>query len=149
MSRLIIVEGLPCSGKSTTARYIAEKLGYTFVDEGSGDHPADYEFHAFLTVDDMTEFSRPEQKQILSAAENRCGGFVVRLAQFSGELFDKLLAEFKIPPEHREKMKEYAARIASLSDKEIIDEYLHNCRAAAMLSPSLRCLLCRAAENRS
>jgi hypothetical protein len=91
VSRLIIAEGLPCSGKSTTARYIAEKLGYTFVDEGTGDHPADYESHAFLTVDDMTEFSRPEQRQILSAAENRCGGFVVSLSQFSGELFDKLL----------------------------------------------------------
>ena len=42
MKRLIIVEGLPCSGKSTTARYIAEKLGYIYVDEGTCNHPADY-----------------------------------------------------------------------------------------------------------
>ena len=49
MNKLIIVEGLPCSGKSTTARFIAQQLGMSFVDEGTGDHPTDYEFHAFLT----------------------------------------------------------------------------------------------------
>ena len=47
--RLIIVEGLPCSGKSTAARFLAEQCGMTFVDEGTGAHPADYENHAFLT----------------------------------------------------------------------------------------------------
>lgn len=52
MTRLYIVEGLPCSGKSSTARFIADTLsarGKTvcFVDEGTGDHPADYEFHAY------------------------------------------------------------------------------------------------------
>ncbi len=51
MSRLLIVEGLPCSGKSSVARFLAEALrqvGKTvcFVDEGTGNHPADYEFHA-------------------------------------------------------------------------------------------------------
>ncbi len=51
MSSLYIVEGLPCSGKSSTARAIADMLkaqGRTAIcfDEGTGDHPADYEFHA-------------------------------------------------------------------------------------------------------
>lgn len=51
MTRLYIVEGLPCSGKSTTARRIADALTrrgerVRLVDEGTGDHPADYEFHA-------------------------------------------------------------------------------------------------------
>lgn len=51
MSRLLIVEGLPCSGKSSVARFLAETLqqaGKTvcFVDEGTGNHPADYEHHA-------------------------------------------------------------------------------------------------------
>ena len=48
MNRLIIVEGLPCSGKSTTSKYIADRIGAVFYDEGSGDHPTDYEFHAFI-----------------------------------------------------------------------------------------------------
>ena len=52
--KLYIVEGLPFSGKSTTSRHIAEALrrrGHPVAcwDEGSGNHPADYEFHAFLT----------------------------------------------------------------------------------------------------
>lgn len=41
-NRLIIVEGLPTSGKSTTAKYIADKLNYKFFDENDDNHPADY-----------------------------------------------------------------------------------------------------------
>ena len=37
MNRLIIVEGLPCSGKSTVSRYIADRCGERFYDEGSGE----------------------------------------------------------------------------------------------------------------
>lgn len=53
MTRLYIVEGLPCSGKSTTARFIANALTrrgerVRLVDEGTDDHPADYEFHALV-----------------------------------------------------------------------------------------------------
>lgn len=53
MTRLYIVEGLPCSGKSSTARHIADVLTtagrqVSCVDEGTGRHPADYEFHAFV-----------------------------------------------------------------------------------------------------
>lgn len=41
MTRLYIVEGLPCSGKSTTARFIADTLAargkqVRFFDEGHG-----------------------------------------------------------------------------------------------------------------
>ena len=47
---LILVEGPPCSGKSTISAFVAQALArrakVRFVDEGSGDHPADYEFHA-------------------------------------------------------------------------------------------------------
>ena len=95
MKRLIIVEGLPCSGKSTTARYIAEKLGYTFVDEGTGSHPADYEFHAYLTREDIAAFSSDEREQILASASKKSGGYIVPLGAFSGELFDKLL-QYKV-----------------------------------------------------
>lgn len=52
MTRLYIVEGLPCSGKSSTAAFIANQLTAQgqhvhCVDEGTGCHPADYEFHAY------------------------------------------------------------------------------------------------------
>lgn len=90
MRRLAIVEGLPCSGKSTTARYIAEELGWSFVDEGSGDNPADWEFHAFVTEGELGDFST-EEMAVIRAGEQRCGGYVVPIAGTEGELFDKLL----------------------------------------------------------
>ena len=61
MNRLIIVEGLPCSGKSTTSKYIADRIGAVFYDEGSGDHPTDYEFHAFIENREINSFSPEEQ----------------------------------------------------------------------------------------
>ena len=53
MNRLYIIEGLPCSGKSTTATFVADVLAargrqVRCIDEGTGDHPADYEFHALV-----------------------------------------------------------------------------------------------------
>ena len=53
MTRLYIVEGLPCSGKSSAARFIADILtaqgkDVRYIDEGTGNHPADYEFHAYV-----------------------------------------------------------------------------------------------------
>ena len=76
--RLIIVEGLPCSGKSSISAYIAQILkqrgNVRYVDEGTGDHPADYEFHALA----------PEG---LLGAESR----IVPLALVSGDQLERLL----------------------------------------------------------
>ena len=76
--RLLIIEGLPCSGKSTISAHADELLRakgkVCFVDEGTGDHPADYEFHALAPAGMLKEESH-----------------IVPLSQFSGEMLDKLL----------------------------------------------------------
>ncbi len=81
-NRLFIIEGLPCSGKSTISSFVASLLeqndNVCFVDEGTGNHPADYEFHALAPAG---LFSDKEE--------------IVSLSQFSGEMFDKLL-QYKI-----------------------------------------------------
>ncbi len=77
-SRLVIVEGLPCSGKSGISAYIASALSarhkVCFVDEGTGNHPADYEFHALAPAGMLSD-----KEEIIS------------LADYSGEMFDRLL----------------------------------------------------------
>jgi len=81
-THLIILEGLPCSGKSTVAAYAAEFLRRSekvcFVDEGTGDHPADYEFHALAPAGLLGDQSR-----------------VVPLAEYSGDLLEQLM-QYKI-----------------------------------------------------
>lgn len=98
--RLYIVEGLPCSGKSTTAKFAADIIGkggekVSYTDEGGGNHPADYEFHSFVTEEDLALFADEEREQVKSKAEYCSGGYVVPLSQFGGKLFDKLL-QYKI-----------------------------------------------------
>jgi hypothetical protein len=56
----------------------------------------------------------------------QCMSIDKHVSESETELFNKLLAEFKLRPEHGEKIKAFASRIATLPDKEIIDEYLHN-----------------------
>ncbi len=81
-NRLYLIEGLPCSGKSTTSAFVAsllEKQGKVcFVDEGSGNHPADYEFHALAPAGLVSEKEE-----------------LVALSDYSGELFEQLL-QYKI-----------------------------------------------------
>ncbi len=80
--RLYIIEGLPCSGKSTTSAFVAELLkqqgNVCLVDEGTGDHPADYEFHALAPAGMLWSESR-----------------IVSLKDYSGEMFNRLL-QYKI-----------------------------------------------------
>ncbi len=94
--KLYIIEGLPCSGKSTTSAFVAdllnEKHPVCFVDEGSGEHPADFEFHAFLFESDLSGFSVEEQEKIKNHAEPIHGGYAVPLARFEGEVFERLLS---------------------------------------------------------
>ncbi len=93
--KLYIIEGLPCSGKSTTAAFVADLLKaehpVCFVDEGSGEHPADHEFHAFITETELSDFTAGEQDTIRSCAELMQDGYIVPLARFEGALFERLL----------------------------------------------------------
>lgn len=95
--KLYIVEGLPFSGKSTTSRHIAEALrrrGHPVAcwDEGSGNHPADYEFHAFLTESQLAALDADGLRLI---AEPVPGGFILPLAQLEPEVQQRLFP-FKI-----------------------------------------------------
>lgn len=85
--RLVIVEGLPCSGKSTAARILAEKWGLKNIDEGTLNHPADYEFHAYLTERELADFP----PAVRSMAEPMPGGAVIPLQGVEKPLFDRLL----------------------------------------------------------
>lgn len=98
-NRLYIIEGTPCSGKSTTSEFVSDFLRndskVCFIDEGSGNHPADYEFHALISEERIACFSQEEQERIKGCSERVQRGFVVPLVQFGGELFEQLL-QYKI-----------------------------------------------------
>lgn len=95
MNRLILTEGLPCSGKSTASEFFAQKLNAKLFDEGSGEHPADYEFHAYIKNEELCCFSDEEQAKIKRLCEKKPHGYIVPLGRFEGKLFDRLL-EHKI-----------------------------------------------------
>lgn len=88
-TKLYIVEGLPCSGKSTAAAYIAKLTGGKLFDEGSADHPADYEFSAFIP--DSAGFTPEERRVMEEYAEPQPGGIVVKLSRLPGEIQSKAL----------------------------------------------------------
>lgn len=97
--KLIIVEGMPCSGKSTTARHIAEYLKAKeyrvyFADEGTGRHPADYEFQSFVRYGELKHFTDGEQKIIRNISAEKSGGYLVELSEISNDRISKIFPNF-------------------------------------------------------
>lgn len=133
-NRLFLVEGLPCSGKSTTSKYIKETLDrqgkkVIWVDEGTGNHPADYEFQSYLTKEDLKTFDSHEQEMILQAASPKNEGYIVELGKIQGALFDKVLQykiyDFLSWDVEKELMLDKWKNFVEDADKETI--YVFNC----------------------
>lgn len=96
MTRLFIVEGPPCSGKSSTAKYIGERLSkmgrrVSCVDEGTGEHPADYENSAYVTGGQLASFPPGLREMVRSSGEARVDGYVLSLSKFGGAALQRLL----------------------------------------------------------
>lgn len=79
-TKLILVEGLPGSGKTTTARSVAEWLGMRGVKtavflEGNLDHPADFESVACLDKQEYTDLIAqfPAEENLLASQVIREG----------------------------------------------------------------------------
>lgn len=97
MTKLYIVEGLPCSGKSTAAKYIADLLKNSgknvhLFDEGSGNHPADYEFHAYITQEQAEKMEQNFQKEIVKKSIKNKAGYIVALSDFVDSEQEQLLS---------------------------------------------------------
>lgn len=100
MTRLYIVEGLPCSGKSTTAKHIADVLEKSgkkvcFFDEGSGNHPADYEYHAYITQEQLNGLEETLQVKIKQCSTKNKDGYIAALSAFT-EVEQQQLLSYKI-----------------------------------------------------
>lgn len=94
--QLFCIEGLPASGKSTTAGFVEEILRgqgkkVIAVDEGTNRHPADYEFHSFLTGEELNRFSAEERTFMTMKGQEEGEGLIVPLEGLPESLFQRLL----------------------------------------------------------
>lgn len=99
-NRLFIVEGVPCTGKTTTSYFISKLLsenGYKVIEfpEGKADHPADYDFHAYITKYELDQFTKDEKEILLRYSHYKSNGYVISLKNIKVDLFNKAI-KYKI-----------------------------------------------------
>ena len=99
-TRLIIVEGLPCSGKSTTSKNIAKYLSSldienTLYEEGDLNHPADYEYHSYITKTVFEDLTRGLKSKVEKESIKVLDGYVFPLNKAEGEE-KEILVKYKI-----------------------------------------------------
>jgi hypothetical protein len=95
-TRLFIVEGPACSGKSETARFLADtmkknKLPAALFDENAMNHPADYTFHAYMTEDMISQLTQEERRQLYGESVRIHDGYTIPLTKVSVNLFGKVI----------------------------------------------------------
>lgn len=100
LTKLYLVEGLPCSGKSTTSEFVARLLeeqgkNVRFFDEGTGNHPADYEFHSFLDFKSLKALEPGLRNRIQVSGQKTDNGYIIPLSDFGGAEFQALI-KYKI-----------------------------------------------------
>ncbi len=95
-TKLFIVEGPPCSGKSETARFIADLVAesgnkVSFFDDNDMNHPADYAFHAYMTEEQIGALTQEERRQLYSESIKMLAGYIIPLTKISVSLFGKVI----------------------------------------------------------
>lgn len=123
-TKLILVEGLPGSGKSTTARMVqeilaAQNVGVELYMEGNLDHPADYEGVAYFTEMEFENFlkekdslSRIFQDRVIVKSGRRLLPYMKIKSELGDEFPDELLGEISKKDVYELPLEENIAVIA-------------------------------------
>lgn len=95
-TKLINIEGIPCSGKSATAHFVADFMAdcganVSCFDENDINHPAEYAFHAYMKDDQIKDLAPDDQQQLYSEGTKKFSGLVIPLTKISVSLFGKVI----------------------------------------------------------